>query len=85
MTYTKYNLVVESNMDRIIEVDQGMDKALGITLGEEILEAVQGHIKIKISKDLLKEVKIEEIMEVIIMKEVGVGLEKGYTLSIYKK
>ena len=27
----KYNLVVEFNSDRIIEVDQGMDKAIRMT------------------------------------------------------
>ena len=32
----EYNLVAESNMDRIIEVDHGMDKAIGMTLGEKI-------------------------------------------------
>ena len=36
----EYSLVVEFNMDRIIEVDQGMDKAIGIIFGEEILEAM---------------------------------------------
>ena len=28
----EYNLVVESSMDRIIEIHQGMDKATGMTL-----------------------------------------------------
>ena len=32
----EYNLVVEFNMDKIKEVDQGMDKTIGMTLGEEI-------------------------------------------------
>ena len=32
------NLVVEFIMDKITEVDQGMDKAIGMTLREEILE-----------------------------------------------
>ena len=34
----KSNLVVEFSMDKIIEVDQGMNKTIGMTLGEEILE-----------------------------------------------
>ena len=34
------NLVVEFNMDRIIEVDQDVDKAIGMTLGEESLEVM---------------------------------------------
>ena len=76
------NLVVESNMDRIVEVDQGMDKTIGMTLGEETLEAMQGCIKIKISEDQIIEVDIEEIIEVIIMKEIGVGLQKGHTQTI---
>ena len=34
------NLVVEFNMDRNIEVDQDMDKAIGMMLGEEILGVI---------------------------------------------
>ena len=37
----EHNLVVESNMDWIIDVDQGMDKAIRTTLGEEISEVMQ--------------------------------------------
>ena len=81
----EYNLVVEFNMDRIIEVDQAMDKALGMTLGEEILEAMQEHIKIKISKDRIIEVDIKETTEMIIMKEIAVGLEKGHIWVISEK
>ena len=61
-----YNLVVESNMDRIIEVDQVMDKATGMTIGEELLEAIQDYIKIKISEDRIIEVDIEETIEMIV-------------------
>ena len=32
----EFNLVVEFSMDRIIEKDQGVNKAIGTTLGEEI-------------------------------------------------
>ena len=46
-----YHLVEEYNMDRTIEADQGIDKAIGMTLGEEISEAMQEHIKIKIFED----------------------------------
>ena len=53
-------------------------KAIGMTLGEEILEVMQEHIKVRISEDRIIEVDIEEIIEMIIMKEVGVGLEKGH-------
>ena len=74
----EYNLVVEFNMDRIIEVDQGMGKAIGMILGEEILEAMQEYIKIKISEDIMIEVDIEETIEMIIIKKAGVGLEKGH-------
>ena len=56
-------------MDKITEVDQGMDKAIGLTLGE-ILEAVQEHMKIRISDDKTREVDIEEIIGMKIMKEV---------------
>ena len=34
------NLEVEFSMDKITEVDQGMDKVIGMTLEEEILEAM---------------------------------------------
>ena len=70
--------MVEFNTDRIIEVDQGMDKIIEMTLGEEILEAMQQHIKIIILEDRIIEVHIEETIEMIITKEVGVGLEKGH-------
>ena len=36
----EYNLAVEFCMDKAIEVDQGMDKIIGMTLGEQILEAM---------------------------------------------
>ena len=68
-------------MDRIIEVDQGMDKAIGMMLGEEMLEAIQEHIKLRISVEG-KEVDIEEIIEMIITKEIEVGLEKGHIQAI---
>ena len=73
----KSNLMVEFSMDKIIEVDKGMDKAIGMTLGEEILEAMQEYIKIRILEDRIIELDIEEVIELKIMKKVGVGLEKG--------
>ena len=72
-------------MDRIIEVDQGMDKAIAMTLGEEILEAIQECIKIKILEDKIIEVDTEETIEVIITKLVEVGLEKGHTQIILEE
>ena len=33
-----FNLVVEFSMDRTIEVDLGMNKIVGVIIGEEILE-----------------------------------------------
>ena len=59
----EFNLVVEFSMDRIMEVDQGMDKAVGMTLGEGFLEVVQENIKFKILEDRIIEVDIEEIIE----------------------
>ena len=35
----EFNLVVEFSVDKIIEIGQGMDKATGMMLGEEISEA----------------------------------------------
>ena len=34
------NLVVEFSMDKITEVGQGMNKIIGMTLGEEFLEVM---------------------------------------------
>ena len=36
----EFNLVVEFSMDKVTEVDQGMDKAIGMTSREEILEVM---------------------------------------------
>ena len=61
-------LVVEFSMDKSTEVGQGMDKAIGMTLGEEILEVMQEHIKVRILEDRIIEVDIEEIIEMKIMR-----------------
>ena len=76
----EFNLVVEFNMDRIIEVDQGIDKAIGMTLEEEILKVMQEHIKVRIFEDRTIEEDIEEIIGMRTMreKEIGVGLEKDH-------
>ena len=34
------NLVAELSMDKITEVGQGMDKVVGMTVGEDILEVM---------------------------------------------
>ena len=67
-------------MNRIIEVDQDNDKAIRMTLGEEIVEVIQEHIKIKISEDRMTQEDVEEIIDVRAMteKKVGVGLEKDH-------
>ena len=44
----EFHLVVESSMDKITEVNQHMNKAIGMTLEEETLEAMWEHIKIRI-------------------------------------
>ena len=54
-------------------------------LGEEILEAMGGCIKIKTSEDQLIEVDIEEIIKVIIMREVGVRLGNGHTQAMFEE
>ena len=57
-----------------MEVDPGMNKIIE----DEILEVIQGHIKI--SKDKRVEESIEIITEMKVMAEVeiGTGLEKGH-------
>ena len=76
-----YNLVVEFNTDRIIEVDQGMTRIIGMTIGGEILKGMWECIKIRTLGDKIIEVDIEETIEMT-MKEVGVGLEKSHTQVI---
>ena len=34
----EFHLVVEHNVDKIIEIDQGMNRITGMTVGEEALE-----------------------------------------------
>ena len=62
-----------------------MDKAIGTTLGEEILEAIQECIRIKILRDRIIEVDIEEIIGIKIMKEIGVGLQKDHIQIILEE
>ena len=57
-----------------VEVEQGMNRIIGMIIGEEILEVMWEHIEIL--KDRIEE-DIEEIlgMRITTEKEVGVGLE----------
>ena len=66
------HLVVALSMDKVIEVDQGMNRTTGMTSGEVIWEC----IKIRIS-DRITEVDTEKTIGMKITKEVGVGLQKG--------
>ena len=74
MEVRKYCSVVEYKMDRTIEIALGIIRAIEMILGKKILEGIQDQIKI--IEDKITEVDIEEFIETIIMKEVGVGLEK---------
>ena len=62
------NLAVEFSMGKTTEVDQGIDKDIGMTLGEEILEAAQEHIQIRILENRIIQVVIEEIIAMTITK-----------------
>ena len=55
------------NMNRITETDQGIIRIIEVILEEEILEGIFSEIRII-------EMDTEEIIEMIIMKEVEVGL-----------
>ena len=55
-----------------------------MTLGEEILEVVLELIKVRISEGRTIEVDIEETIEMKIMEEVGVGLEKDH-IHVFQK
>ena len=63
----EYHSLVEYNMDRITETDQGIIRTIEEILEEEILKEIYNEIKII-------EVDTEEIIEMIIMKEVEVDL-----------
>ena len=58
----EFHLVVEFSVDKITEVDQGMNKAIGMTLDEETLDQMREHIKIRILGDRIIEVDTEEII-----------------------
>ena len=53
-----------------------MNRIIGMTLGDETLGVMWECIRIRIFKDRIIEVDIEETIGMRIMKEVGVGLEK---------
>ena len=57
------NLVVEYSRDKIREVDLGMNKTIGMAIGEEILEVMQECIRVRILGDRTIEVVAEEIIE----------------------
>ena len=52
----EFNLGVEFSMDKITERDLGMNKTIGVIIGEEILEATWECIKIRILEDKTIEV-----------------------------
>ena len=61
-------------MDRIIEIALGIITVIEMISGEELLGEMWDQIRIIEDKTI--EISIEEIIEVIIIKEVGVSLEK---------
>ena len=73
----KFCLVVEYSVDKITETGKGMNRSIGMTFGEEILEVMWAHIRIRIIEDRIIEVDIEETIGMRIMTEVEEGLEKG--------
>ena len=62
------------SVDRITETDQDIVRTIEVISEEEILEGMFNQIRIIEVKII--GVDIEEIIEMIIMKEVGVGLGK---------
>ena len=61
-----------------MEVSQSMTKTICMTIGEEILDIMCECIRIRILEERIIVVDTEEIIGMKIMKEVGVGLEKGH-------
>ena len=53
-----FNLVVEYNMNRIMDIDQGMNKIIEMTTEEEILEGMSEYIKIRNLKEGIIEMDI---------------------------
>ena len=74
----KYCSVAYYNVDRILETDQGIIKTIEVILEEEILEGISEQIRI--TEVQIIDVDIEEIIEMIIMKEVEVCLGIGNIL-----
>ena len=70
----EYHSVVENNMDRITETDQGIVRTIQVISGEEILERMCDQIRITEVKII--GIDIEGIIGMIIMREVGVHLRK---------
>ena len=68
----EYCSVAEYNMARIVETDHGIMRTVKVNLEQEILEGISEQIQI--TEDKIKEVDIEKIIEMIIMKELEVGL-----------
>ena len=68
----EYHSEAEYNMDRIKETDQGIIRTIKVILEEDILDGMCDQIRIIEVKII--EVDREEIIETIIMKEIGVGL-----------
>ena len=68
----EYCSVVGYNVDRITETEQGIIRNIEVILEEEILEEICNQIRI--IEVTIIEVDTEGIIEMIIMKEVGVGL-----------
>ena len=64
-------------MDKI-EIDQGMDKIIG----EEILGAMPGHIKILVDRIVEENIEVIIGMKITVQREVGVGLEKDHFQGI---
>ena len=66
--------IAEFNLINKAEVGPDMNK----TTKEDILETIQGHIKILEDRITEENIEVTTGMEVTIEKEEGVGLEKGH-------
>ena len=72
MDTEEYHSMVEYSMDRITGTDQGMVRITEVILEDEISDGNCDQIRIIEIKTI--QVDIEEIIEMIIMKEVELGL-----------
>ena len=78
--------VIRTDIDQIVETGDSIgkteaDPGIHKIIGEEILEVMQGHIKILKEKTVEDSIEIITEMKVMAEVEIGIGLEKSHFLE----